>query len=62
MESLFVVTCPYCGEDVEIYLEPEVRGSLIQDCEVCCNPWQLRVSADEEGERYVDIRRADGSE
>ena len=62
MESLFVVTCPYCGEDVEIYLEPEVRGSLVQDCEVCCNPWQLRIAADEDGERYVDISRADGSE
>ena len=62
MESLFLVTCPYCGEDVEIYLEPEIRGSLIQDCEVCCNPWQLRVSADEDGERYVDVSRADGSD
>ena len=62
MESVFVVTCPYCGEDVEIYLEPEVRGSLVQDCEVCCNPWQLRVSSDDDGERYVDISRADGSE
>jgi hypothetical protein len=30
---------------------------------VCCNPWQLRISrADEDGERYVDVRRADGSE
>jgi hypothetical protein len=28
MESLFVVNCPYCGEDVEIYLEPDVRGTL----------------------------------
>jgi hypothetical protein len=63
MDSLFVVTCPYCGEDVEIYLEPEVRGLLIQDCEVCCNPWQLSVSpAGEDGERYVQISRADGSE
>jgi hypothetical protein len=63
MESRFLVTCPYCGEDVEIYLEPEVRGWLVQDCEVCCNPWQVRVSsADEEGERYLEISRADGSE
>jgi hypothetical protein len=62
VDSLFVVTCPYCGEDVEIYLEPEIRGSLIQDCEVCCNPWQLRVTNDEDGERYVDVSRADGSE
>jgi hypothetical protein len=63
MDPLFLVTCPYCGEDVEIYLEPEVRGSLVQDCEVCCNPWQLRVSRDDEdGERYVEVSRADGSE
>jgi hypothetical protein len=63
MDSQFVVTCPYCGEEVDVYLEPDVRGTLIQDCEVCCNPWQLRISrADEDGERYVDVRRADGSE
>jgi len=61
MESLFVVACPYCGEDVEIYLEPDVQGAFIQDCEVCCNPWQLRVSFDE-GERYIAVSRADGSE
>ena len=63
MDSLFVVICPYCGEDVEIYLEPDVRGTLIQDCEVCCNPWHLRVSrADGDGGRFVDVRKADGSE
>jgi cysteine-rich CPXCG protein len=63
VESVFVVTCPYCGEEVEIYLEPEIRGSLIQDCEVCCNPWNVYVSpADEDGERYVQVSRADGSD
>src|SRR5262245_31488463 len=41
LESEFRITCPYCGEDVEIYLEPDVRGVLVQDCEVCCNPWQI---------------------
>jgi len=63
MDPLFLVTCPYCGEEVEIYLEPEIRGALVQDCEVCCNPWQLRVSSGEEdGERYVEVSRADGSD
>jgi prolyl-tRNA synthetase len=56
-----LVTCPYCGEEVEIYLERETRGVLVQDCEVCCNPWQLRVSVDGD-ERDVDVSRADGSE
>jgi hypothetical protein len=61
MEDLFIVTCPYCCEVVEIYLEPDVEGSLVQDCEVCCNPWQIDVWTDGEG-RHVDVARADGSQ
>ena len=61
METQFVVVCPYCGEEVEIYLEPDVRGTVAQDCEVCCNPWRLHI-VDEDGERWVDVQRADGSE
>jgi hypothetical protein len=62
MDTLFLITCPYCGEEVEIYLEPDVRGTLVQDCEVCCSPWQLRVVRDPRGERGVEVTRADGSE
>ena len=58
MESEFTVICPYCGESVEIYVEPDVRGTLVQDCEVCCNPWYVRVSGRGE-DREVQISRAD---
>ena len=61
MDDEFEVTCPYCGEQVTIYLEPDVRGSFVQDCEVCCNPWLVRVEFDG-GERYISVGRADGSE
>jgi len=57
----FVVTCPYCGEHGEIYIEPDVTGSFVQDCEVCCNPWRIRVSG-EGDDRSIDVARADGSE
>jgi hypothetical protein len=60
-ETTFVVMCPYCGEAVEIYLEPDTRGVLVQDCEVCCQPWQLRVRH-QDGARTVDVRRGDGSD
>jgi prolyl-tRNA synthetase len=60
MDSEFVVTCPYCGEEVQIYVEADVRGVLIQDCEVCCNPWQVRVRRDGD-ERWVEVTRGDGS-
>lgn len=60
-QTEFLVTCPYCGEEMEIYLESDVRGVLIQDCEVCCKPWQVRISRDG-ADRYVNVTRADGSE
>jgi hypothetical protein len=34
------------------------RGVLIQDCEVCCNPWGVRVSGRGE-EREVSVAPAD---
>lgn len=61
MTEQFFVECPYCGEEVEIYLEPDVRGSFVQDCEVCCNPWLVRTQRDGD-DRSVTVSRADGSE
>jgi hypothetical protein len=61
MDDRFWVTCPYCGEDLEIYIEPDVTGTLVQDCEVCCNPWRVRVIY-EDGDRWIEVNRADGSE
>ena len=61
MDTEFIVTCPYCGEELTLYLEPDVHGTLIQDCEVCCNPWRVRVVF-ERGDRWVELSRADGSE
>ena len=56
LETTFNVSCPYCGEHLEIYVEPDVMGTLVQDCEVCCRPWQVRVG--DAGERYVEVRAA----
>ena len=61
MDDCFPVTCPYCGETVEIYLEPDMGGSFVQDCEVCCNPWRVRIRGRSE-ERTIEVARADGSE
>ena len=61
MTSEFQVTCPFCGEEVDLYLEPEVRGTLVQDCEVCCNPWNVRVTWDG-ADRSVEVSRADGTD
>jgi hypothetical protein len=60
MDDEFLVTCPYCGEIAEIYVEPDVTGSFVQDCEVCCNPWRVRLSGRGET-RQVEVTRDDGS-
>jgi hypothetical protein len=61
METTFEVRCPYCGEWSEIVIEPDVMGTLVQDCEICCRPWQVWVGY-EDGDRVLDITRGDGSE
>jgi hypothetical protein len=61
MDEEFQVVCPYCGEQIAIYVERDVRGVFVQDCEVCCNPWRVRVTGRGD-ERHVSVSRADGSE
>lgn len=55
------MSCPYCGERIEIFVEADVTGSFVQDCEVCCQPWLVRVSGDEEA-REVRVQRDDGAD
>jgi hypothetical protein len=39
------VGCPYCGEVIEIVVDPSVdHQEYIEDCSVCCRPIQLAVS------------------
>ena len=50
------VQCPYCGEEIEITLDPGSGDSqeYVEDCEVCCNPWRVSVSY-HEGEADVSV-------
>lgn len=52
------VSCPYCGEIVEIAIEEDLAGEMIWDCEVCCRPWSLTVRSSG-GERIVEARTLD---
>lgn len=61
MQEDFVIVCPYCGEEVELFLEFDVEGVLVQDCEVCCRPWLVEVTRRGD-ERDVSVSRADGSD
>lgn len=45
-ETGAVVNCPYCGEAIEITVDPGggSEQEYVEDCEVCCQPWLVRVS------------------
>ncbi|MDH3727130.1 MAG: CPXCG motif-containing cysteine-rich protein [Myxococcales bacterium] len=58
MDDTCEVICPYCFEVVEIYVDPETRGELVQDCDVCCRPWALYVARTEDGELAIQAVRA----
>lgn len=36
--------CPYCWEDISMLLDPSVSSSYVEDCEVCCNPIEVRTT------------------
>ncbi len=48
------VTCPYCGEPGTISVgADEEDEQFVQDCAVCCRPWQVRVRVRRDG--TVDV-------
>jgi hypothetical protein len=53
-----VVECPYCGESIEITLDPGSGSEqeYVEDCEVCCQPWRVMVHYDEHGHAEVSVR------
>lgn len=55
------ITCPYCGEEIEITLDPGggEAQQYVQDCEICCQPWQVRVNYDIEGHAEVSAAALD---
>ena len=39
--------CPYCWESITMILDLTVpEQSYVEDCEVCCNPIELRIQSD----------------
>lgn len=59
LETL-AVTCPYCGEPGELVVEPgDQVQEYVEDCAVCCRPWQVRVRVDARGGIEVELRRDD---
>jgi hypothetical protein len=55
------VCCPYCGEISEIGLDPGsgAEQEYVEDCQVCCQAWRVRVRYDASGAAQVAIEPED---
>lgn len=50
------IHCPYCGESIEVLIDPEEAGNeYIEDCQVCCRPITFQVWEDEGGNVSVTV-------
>ena len=53
--------CPYCGEPVELLIDTgggEVQH-YVEDCSVCCRPWEVQVTRYGEDDWIVALRTLD---
>ncbi|MGH7562997.1 MAG: CPXCG motif-containing cysteine-rich protein [Gemmatimonadota bacterium] len=56
------LSCPYCGEKNELFLEPDQgRGAqeFIEECETCGRTYALTVDYDADGEPSIHAERTD---
>ncbi|WP_224243321.1 CPXCG motif-containing cysteine-rich protein [Hyalangium gracile] len=55
-----VQSCPYCGEEVEVEVDALGPSSetYVEDCPVCCRPWTVSVSREEQ-EVFIHLGRDD---
>lgn len=47
------VTCPCCWETVVLDVDLSAGSqTYVEDCPVCCRPMLVRLTVDEDGERF----------
>ena len=56
-DTAALVQCPYCGEEMEMALDPGSgpRQEYVEDCQVCCRPWQVGVRYRPDGAAQVSL-------
>ncbi len=61
MEEEYFFQCPYCWQEISMLLDlSERRQTYVEDCEVCCNPIEIRYKV--EDQLYIvdfDARKLD---
>ena len=51
------VYCPYCGEALEVLIDPQEAGQqYTEDCQVCCKTILFNVGCDAMGNLSVSVQ------
>lgn len=54
------IGCPYCGERISVLVDTSVmQQRYVEDCEVCCRPIVLSVTADADATLRVEANTED---
>lgn len=61
VDDTYEVLCPYCAGENELVVDLAggSRQSYVEDCQVCCRPWQVVVGIDEVGHVRIELEGAD---
>ena len=52
--------CPYCGEHLNVLLDPQDLGqTYTEDCQVCCQPILFHIAAGAGGGLDLQVKRED---
>jgi len=61
LDDSYSVSCPYCAEENELTVDLGGGESqtYVEDCQVCCRPWQVRVGVNAHGHVEVTLEALD---
>ncbi len=61
VDDTYRLACPYCAEENELIVDLDggQEQSYVEDCQVCCRPWQVRVGVDRKGHVEVALEALD---
>lgn len=58
------LTCPYCWQTINLYLDTDIGDeaiTIIEDCRVCCRPIEIAYTSDYGKIRDYNYHQIDGN-
>lgn len=57
METSALIHCSFCGEEIEIEVDPTAAATqrYVEDCQVCCRPLVITLRFDQQGHVDIDV-------